>query len=77
MEASMPRVAPKAVQRTSKRRPLATVDEIAEYLGVPKQTVYQWSSRGGGPRMSKVGRHLRARWEDLDDFLDKNVVEPA
>lgn len=73
----MPRVAPKAVQTSAKRRPLATADDIAEYLGVPKQTVYQWSSRGGGPRMSKVGRHLRARWEDLDDYLDKNVIGAA
>lgn len=59
------------------RRPLATSDQIALYLGVPKQTVYSWSSRGGGPRMSKVGRHLRARWEDLDAYLDQNRVGAA
>lgn len=59
------------------RRPLATPPQIAEYLGVPLGTVYQWSSRGGGPRMSRVGRHLRAKWEDLDAYLDANRVNVA
>lgn len=59
------------------RRPLAKPQEIAEYLGVPLGTVYQWSSRGGGPRMSRVGRHLRAKWEDLDAYLDDNRVNVA
>lgn len=67
---------PDVIPGTS-RRPLATSDQIAAYLGVPKQTVYSWSSRGGGPRMSKVGRHLRARWEDLDAYLDENAVGVA
>lgn len=64
-------------QSSLPRRPLATPKEIAEYLGVPIGTVYQWSSRGGGPRMSRVGRHLRARWEDLDAYLDANLVNVA
>ncbi len=62
---------------TEPRRPLAKPQEIADYLGVPLGTVYQWSSRGGGPRMSRVGRHLRARWEDLDAYLDANRVNVA
>ncbi|MEU2300541.1 helix-turn-helix domain-containing protein [Streptomyces antibioticus] len=64
-------------QSSLPRRPLAKPAEIAEYLGVPIGTVYQWSSRGGGPRMSRVGRHLRARWEDLDAFLEANRVDIA
>lgn len=56
------------------RRPLATADEIADYLGVPLATVYQWSSRGGGPRLIKVGRHLRARWSDIEAYLDAQTI---
>lgn len=71
---------PRAIKSTAAdvpRRPLATPQQIAEYLGVPLGTVYQWSSRGGGPRMSRVGRHLRAKWEDLDAYLDANRVDVA
>lgn len=59
------------------RRPLATAQEIADYLGVPLGTVYQWSSRGGGPRLVKVGRHLRARWSDVDSYLDTQTIGAA
>jgi len=44
--------------------------EIADYCGVPLATVYHWSSRGGGPPLIKVGRHLKARWEEIDRWLD-------
>ncbi|MBO7938936.1 helix-turn-helix domain-containing protein [Streptomyces antibioticus] len=56
------------------RRKLATAEEIADYLGVPIGTVYQWSSRGGGPQLIKVGRHLRARWSDIEKWLDSQTV---
>lgn len=71
----MPRIAPG--DAPAEREPLATADDIAAYLSVPKQTIYQWSSRGGGPKMIKVGRHIRARWEDLDDYLDAQTIGAA
>ena len=37
---------------------LYTVDEIAEYLRVPKNTVYYWCSRHEVPFI-KCGRHVR------------------
>ncbi|MGW1669004.1 helix-turn-helix transcriptional regulator [Streptomyces sp. NPDC002324] len=69
----MPRVALPQVT-DQQRRKLATAEEIAKYLGVPLGTVYQWSSRGGGPRLIKVGRHLRARWSDIEAYLDAQTI---
>lgn len=59
---------------TTARRPLAKPLEIAEYCGVPLATVYQWSSRGGGPKLIRVGRHLRARWDDIEKWLDTQTI---
>lgn len=69
----MPRVSlPKVTE--VQRRKLATAREIAEYCDVPVSTVYQWSSRGGGPKLIKVGRHLRARWDDIEQWLDAQTI---
>ncbi|MGW6142137.1 excisionase family DNA-binding protein [Streptomyces sp. NPDC055140] len=62
-----------AEQHEEQRRPLATPDELAVYLGVPKATIYQWSSRGGGVPLIRVGRHLRARWSDVDAWLEEQA----
>lgn len=59
------------------RRKLATAQELADFCGVPIGTAYQWSHRGGGPRMIKVGRHLRARWEDVEAWLDTQATDTA
>jgi excisionase family DNA binding protein len=55
------------------RGPLATPAEIAEYLGVPVKTLYQWKYRGTGPKVHKVGRHLRYRWREVDAWLDRQT----
>lgn len=51
-------------------RALATAGQVAEYLGVPVATLYQWRHRGIGPRSSKVGRHIRYRWSDVEAYID-------
>ncbi|WP_030409734.1 helix-turn-helix domain-containing protein [Streptomyces albus] len=52
------------------RRPLATVPQIAEHYGVPEATVRKWYQRQVciGPHMFRVGRFLRARWDDIDKY---------
>lgn len=37
------------------------IDVVANYLGVPKQTIYTWRTKGYGPRGFRVGKHLRWR----------------
>ncbi len=53
---------------------LLTVDEVSEYLGVPKATIYSWSSRGLGPRRYKVGKYLRYRRSDVDAWVDQQAA---
>lgn len=50
----------------STRQPLATPEEVAAYLGIPVATLYQWRYRGVGPQASRVGRHLRYDWRDVE-----------
>ena len=40
---------------------LWTIDQVAGYLGVPKQTIYCWRTSGYGPQGFRVGKHLRWR----------------
>ncbi|QLE75983.1 helix-turn-helix domain-containing protein [Streptomyces rectiverticillatus] len=46
---------------------------MAAYLGVPVKTLYQWKYRGIGPKVHKVGRHLRYRWREVDTWLDQQT----
>jgi excisionase family DNA binding protein len=59
--------------------PLWDIDQVAEYLNVPKRTLYRWRTLGYGPRGKRVGRHLRYRAADVvawfanlsDEILDE------
>jgi excisionase family DNA binding protein len=42
-----------------------TIADLAEREGVPVTTIYQWNSRGDGPRYLKIGRHVRYRLADV------------
>lgn len=39
--------------------PLWTIEDVAAYLRVPVQTLYQWRCKSVGPPARKCGRHLR------------------
>lgn len=49
---------------------LMTTEQVAEYLAVPVNTLYQWRHRGIAPRAARVGRHLRWKQVDVDRWLD-------
>lgn len=51
--------------------PLLTPTDLAEYLGVPLKTLYQWRYRGVGPPAVRVGRYLRYRRADVEVWLEK------
>ena len=47
---------------------LLTVQDLADYLDVPIATVYAWRYRRQGPPGFRVGRHLRFRWSDIQQW---------
>lgn len=51
--------------------PLATPDQVADYLQIPAKTLAEWRSRGIGPDYVKPGgRHVRYRWPDVHSWVD-------
>lgn len=56
---------------------LWTVQDVADYLGVPVQTIYQWRHRGYGPRGRKIGRHVRYKPDDVLKWFDSLTDQPA
>ncbi len=46
-----------------------TSEWIANDLKVPLSTWYQWRSAGKGPLAIKVGKHVRVRRKDYEDWL--------
>ena len=52
---------------------LATPGEVAERLGVQRETLTKWRYRGTGPRFCKVGRLAMYRWSDVEAWLEANT----
>jgi excisionase family DNA binding protein len=54
---------------------LLTVEELADYLGVPVATIYAWRYRREGPSGFRVGKHLRFRWRDVEEWIDHQLQD--
>jgi predicted DNA-binding transcriptional regulator AlpA len=54
------------------RRPLATLEQITAFTGLPARSIYDQVHRGVGvgALAFKVGRHLRWKWDEVDAWLD-------
>lgn len=48
--------------------------ELAEYLGVPPNTVAQWRFHHDGPQYLRIGKHVRYRKADVDRWLDEQAA---
>lgn len=44
---------------------LWSVQDVADYLRIPQKTLYNWRTRGIGPRARRVGRYLRYDEHDV------------
>ena len=49
--------------------PLVTEDEAASLLRVSLTSVRRWRREGCGPVYRKIGRSVRYRPDDLEDFI--------
>ena len=58
----------------SAKRTLTDV-EVAARLGVSRFTVRSWRLKGVGPRFMKMGRAVRYRPQDVDDYERQALVE--
>jgi len=51
--------------------PLLDVGELAAYLRVPISTVYDWRTRGLGPRAYRFGKHLKFAVSDVRIWIEQ------
>jgi excisionase family DNA binding protein len=52
---------------------LMSVQDLAEYLGVARQTIYQWRYQGFGPDSVRVGGAVRYRRAEVDAWLEAHA----
>ena len=57
--------------------PLLSVPDLAEYLGVPVQTIYDWRLRGEGPRAYRFGKRIKFAVSDVRAWVDCHRVPDA
>lgn len=50
--------------------PLLDIAELADYLGVPLSTVYDWRARGLGPRAYRFGKRLKFALSDVQAWME-------
>jgi predicted DNA-binding transcriptional regulator AlpA len=48
---------------------LWSVQELADFLGVPVTTVYQWRTKRYGPIGLRIGKHVQYRPADVERWL--------
>lgn len=53
---------------------LMTEKEAAERYGISVRTFQAWRVKGSGPSYCKIGRSVRYRQSDLNDFIKKCVT---
>lgn len=56
---------------------LLSAQEVADYLGVPITTIYNWRHRNQGPPGLRVGRHLRYRRRDVEAWIERQLDNPT
>jgi excisionase family DNA binding protein len=51
--------------QVSRLDPLLSIEDLADYLGVPVTTIYDWRVDGKGPCGVRVGRHVKFTVSDV------------
>ncbi|WP_026452945.1 helix-turn-helix transcriptional regulator [Saccharomonospora iraqiensis] len=50
---------------------LMTIRDVADYLGVPVNTLYQWRTKGYGPAGRRIGKYVRYRPQDVEAWVEQ------
>ena len=53
---------------------LLTPDEVSRYLGIPQGTLANWRYQGRGPAYVRLGRHVRYRARDVDEWVNGQLA---
>jgi excisionase family DNA binding protein len=56
---------------------LISTAQAAEFLGVSDGTLRYWRYMDQGPRSFRVGRHVKYRREDIDSWLESQLVSTS
>lgn len=51
--------------------PLLSLEEVSQWTGTAKSTLYSMMSQRRGPRSLKIGRTLRFRPADVEDWIEE------
>jgi len=54
---------------------LLTTEQLAELLGIRPNTIEGWRLKGQGPRFCKLGRSIRYRRSDVEDWINDNIYQ--
>ncbi len=52
--------------------PLLSMEDLADYLGVPVTTIYDWRVDGKGPCGVRVGRHVKFTVTDVLAWIENH-----
>lgn len=58
-------------------RPVLTEVDTSKYIGLSRAWLRQARMYGRGPRYIKVGRSVRYRVSDLDEWLERHLVSTS
>jgi predicted DNA-binding transcriptional regulator AlpA len=57
--------------------PLLSTAEVSAILKVPTHTLINWRYRGVGPRAARIGRGLKYRRSDIEQFVNEAFAASA
>ncbi len=57
--------------------PLLSVTELAEYLGLPVATIYDWRAHGRGPIGHRFGKHVKFTVSDVAAWVEAQRDQPV
>jgi len=60
---------------TNREKPFLNIDEACQYTGIPKPTLYGFTSKGIIPFHKLNGRRVYFEIKDLDNFILKNRIK--